>query len=131
MSWSDPIADMLTRIRNAQAAAHEMVEVPHSKMKSEIARVLKREGFITDYVAEGGPQKVLRLYLKYTPDGDPVIRGLQRISRPGLRRHTGVGEIRPILGGMGVAILTTSKGIMTDKEARTNRIGGELLCSVW
>ena len=131
MSWSDPIADMLTRIRNAQAATHEMVEVPHSKLKAEIARVLKREGFITDYVSEGGAKKVLRVYLKYSPEGEPSIRGLQRVSRPGLRKHTGVDEIRPVLGGMGVAILTTSQGIMTDQEARRQRVGGEVLCSVW
>ena len=130
MSWSDPIADMFTRIRNAHMAGRDMVEMPHSKLKSEITRVLKKEGFITDYVVEGG-KKVLRIYLKYTVDREPVIRGLRRVSRPGLRRYVTGQDIPQVLGGLGVTILTTSSGVMTGKEAKKQNIGGEVLCSVW
>ena len=131
MSWSDPIADMLTRIRNAHGGELDITEMPHSRMKGEIARILKREGYITDYVVEGGVKKQLRVYLKYSVDREAAIRGLRRESRPGLRSYVTSAEIPKVLGGMGVGILSTSAGIMTDKEARQQKIGGELICSVW
>ena len=131
MSLADPIADMLTRMRNAHRASLDVVELPHSKIKGEITRILKREGFITDYVVEGGVKKVLRVYLKYTEAREPVIRGVKRESKTGRRAYVTAEEIRPVLGGMGVAILSTSSGIMTDKDARKQRVGGEVLCSVW
>lgn len=130
MSYSDPIADMLTRIRNAHMAGLEVVDIPHSVLKGEIARVLKREGFVSDYVVEGSP-KVLRLYLKYTNDREPVIQGMKRESKPGLRRYAKATEVPKVLGGLGVGVLSTSSGIMTDKEARKKNVGGELLCSIW
>ncbi len=131
MSLSDPIADMLTRIRNAHMAGHEVVEVPHSKLKGEITRVLKREGYINDYVVEGGVKKTLRLYLKYTGENEPAIRGLQRESKLGLRSYVAADEVPQILGGLGIAILSTSSGIMTGREAREKHVGGEVLCSIW
>ncbi|MBN2301194.1 MAG: 30S ribosomal protein S8 [Lentisphaerae bacterium] len=131
MSFSDPIADMLTRMRNAQMAGHDVVEMPFSKVKGEIAKVLKREGYIADFVIEGGSSRSMRVYLKYTVDHDPVIKGLTRNSKPGLRKYFAAGDIPKVLGGMGVAILSTSSGIMTDKEARENHVGGEMICSVW
>ncbi len=132
MSVTDPIADMLTRIRNASRARQEIVEMPHSVMKSEIARVLKKEGFIADFVTEGhGGKKNLRVYLKYSSDRTPVIRGIRRASKPGLRVYTSAAKAPRVVGGMGVAILTTSRGIVTDREARTGKTGGEVLCYVW
>ncbi len=131
MSLSDPLADMFTRVRNAQNVNHKTVTMPHSIMKGEIARVLKAEGFIKDYVVEGGVKKTLTVYMKYAQGGEPSIRGIDRRSKPGLRTYYGADEIPKTLGGLGVGILSTSSGIMTDKEARTKNIGGELLCSVW
>ncbi len=131
MSWSDPIADMLTRIRNAQNANHPTVAMPHSRLKGEIAQVLKREGFISDLSVEGGTKKVLNLNLKYTEDHEPVIRGLERESRPGLRRYVAAAKVPRVLGGQGIAVLSTSSGIMTDREARSKNVGGEVLCVVW
>ncbi|MCA9752786.1 MAG: 30S ribosomal protein S8 [bacterium] len=132
MSMSDPIADMLTRIRNAGRAGHKRVDVPASKLKLEIARILLKERFISNYkFVEDGPQGVIRVYLKYTPEDEPVINGLERVSKPGLRRYAGVQEIPRVLGGMGVSILSTSRGIMTGREARTAGVGGEILCNVW
>ena len=131
MSQSDPIADMLTCIRNAQAVGHELVEVPFSKLKGEIARVLKKQGYVVDYVVEGGVKKALRVYLKYTTDNAPVIQGIKRVSRPGLRQYAGSAEIPRVLGGLGTAIISTSAGIMSGKEARSQRRGGEVLCFVW
>ena len=131
MSLSDPIADMMTRIRNAQAARHEAVEMPHSKMKTEIARVMQREGYVKAYSVEGGPKKILRIYLRYTGDHEPLISGLRRDSTPGRRVYVAAGEIPRVLGGIGIAILSTSGGIVTDKEARKRKVGGEVLCSVW
>jgi len=122
---------MLNRIRNASAARHEAVEMPHSRKKGEIARLLKREGYLADYVVEGGTGKLLRVYLKYDENGDPVIRGLRRESRPGLRRYVTVATVPKVLGGMGCAVISTSKGIMTGKEAVENKAGGELICTVW
>lgn len=131
MSWSDPVADMLTRIRNAYGAEHEVVEMPYSRLKAEIARVLKKEGFVTDYASEGGVKKILKVYLKYSEQGKPSITGLKRESRPGLRSYVNATEIPRVLGGMGIAILSTSSGVLTDKEARKQHVGGELLCSIW
>jgi small subunit ribosomal protein S8 len=122
---------MLTRIRNAYGAGHEVVDMPHSRLKGEIARILKKEGFITDYVVEGGGRKNLRLYLKYAAEHEPVIRGVKRESRPGLRRYVNAADVPRVLGGLGVAILSTSSGVMTDKDAREKHVGGEHLCSVW
>lgn len=132
MSVSDPIADMLTRIRNAHMASKDTVDIPHSKVKSEIARILKREGYITDYTTEGqGGKRVLRLYLKYQAPQKPVIQGLRRISKPGLRRYANSGKIPRVLNGMGTVVLSTSSGIMTGDEARKQNVGGEVLCYVW
>ena len=131
MSMTDPMADMLTRIRNAHMAGLEVADVPHSRFKGEVARVLKKERFITDYVVEGGAKKTLRVYLRYTEEHEPVIRGVKRESRPGLRLHCAAKEVPRVLGGLGVAILSTSRGVMTDKEARKLKIGGEVVCSVW
>lgn len=132
MSLSDPIADMLTRIRNAQMAQHEVVEIPHSRLKGELALVLRREGFIKDFAVEGGgTQKTLRLFLRYGADNDPLIRGLERASKPGQRRYVRADDIPRVMGGLGVAVVSTSAGIMTDKEARKRHLGGEYVCSVW
>lgn len=131
MSLSDPIADMLTRIRNAHGAAHDVVEMPHSRLKEEIGRVLKKEGYITDYVVEGGVPKILRVYLKYTQDDEPAIRGLKRESKPALRRYASNRDIPRVLAGLGVSIVSTSSGVMTGREARQQHVGGEILCSVW
>jgi len=132
MVMSDPIADMLTRIRNANIVRHETVEVPASKMKKEIAEILKREGFIRDaeYV-EDNKQGIIRLFLKYGPNNERVITGLKRISKPGLRVYAKSQEIPRVLGGLGIAIISTSKGVMTDKEARQAKTGGEVICYVW
>ncbi len=132
MVMSDPIADMLTRIRNANVVRHETVEMPASKIKREIAEILKREGFIRDAeVIEDSKQGIIRLFLKYGPNNERVITGLKRISKPGLRVYTKSTEIPRVLGGLGVAIISTSKGVMTDKEARQSKAGGEVLCYVW
>jgi small subunit ribosomal protein S8 len=132
MSLSDPIADMLTRVRNAHAAELPVAEMPHSRMKSEIARILKREGFIRDYTTEGsGGKRTLRVYLKYGPDQEKGIQGIRRVSRPGLRRYTGADKLPRVLSGMGIAILSTSSGVMSDREARKQKVGGEVLCYVW
>ena len=133
MSMSDPIAYLLTRIRNAGRAGHKRVDIPASKLKLEIARILLKERFIANYkfVEDDGPQGVIRIYLKYTPADEPVIAGIERVSKPGLRRYTGVQAIPRVFGGMGVSILSTSRGIMTGREARSAGVGGELLCNVW
>ena len=128
---TDPIADMLTRVRNGAQARHRRVDMPVSKLKAEIARLLKENHFIHDYkVLDDGKHGVLRLYLKYYQDR-PVIRELRRVSKPGLRRYVGVEEIPRVRNGMGMAILSTPKGVMTDRDARANRVGGELLAIVW
>ncbi len=132
MSVTDPIADMLTRIRNAAIRAHEKVDLPSSKMKLEIAQVLKREGYIKDFrVMKDENRSVLKLFLKYTPENKSVITTLKRISRPGRRIYVGKGKIPSIMNGLGIAILSTPKGILTDLEARKAKVGGELLCEVW
>jgi small subunit ribosomal protein S8 len=135
MSMSDPIADMLTRIRNALMREHASVSMPHSKTKEAIAKVLQSEGYIEAFeILPEKPQPVLQLKLKYAGDRRrrrPVISGLQRISRPGRRIYVGRGEIPWVLSGMGIAIMTTSKGIMTGQQARRQGVGGEILCKVW
>jgi small subunit ribosomal protein S8 len=130
---TDPIADFLTRIRNAIMRKHATVEVPSSKMKEEIAKALKREGFIEDYAVARTPAGLPRLVvtLKYDGSGASVIRGLERVSTPGLRRHAGFAKLKPVLNGQGVAILTTSKGVLTDFECRDQKVGGEVICHVW
>ena len=133
MSMTDPIADMLTRIRNACGSKHRRVDIPASKLKTEIARLLKENNFIQDYktVATEEGRPMLRVVLKYAHGGQPVIRELKRVSSPGLRKYVGVGEIPRVRNGLGVAILSTSKGLLTDREARAKQTGGELLALVW
>ena len=132
MTISDPIADMLTRIRNAIMARHDSVLIPASRMKLSIASILKDEGFINDYeVLRGKPHRVVKIYLKYGDRNQPILSGLERVSKPGLRVHVQQKEIPRVYGGLGVAILSTSKGVMTGQQAWRQRIGGELLCYVW
>lgn len=131
---SDPIADMLTRIRNAVSARHDTVAIPASKVKLEIARVLKEEGFIRDYSVQTGEKRAqpeLRVELSYGQRKQPVINGLKRVSKPGLRVYVQQREIPRVYGGLGIAIVSTPRGIMTGQEARRQRVGGELLCYVW
>ena len=128
---TDPIADMLTRLRNAGHARHRRVDMPISKLKTEIARLLKQNHYIHDFkVLDDGKHGVLRLYLKYYQDR-PIIREITRVSKPGLRKYVGVGEIPRVRNGLGMAILSTSKGVMTDRDARDSKVGGELLAIVW
>ena len=132
MVVSDPIADMLTRVRNANMAEKKIVSLPHSKIKSEVARLLKQEGFISDFsVDEDNGKSILNLFLKYTLEREPVIQGLRRISKPSCRRYANAEEVPRVLGGIGIAILSTSSGLMTDSEAREKNIGGEILCYIW
>ena len=132
MVVTDPIADMLTRIRNANAMRYKEVKVPASKVKNEIARILKEEGFIADYkIRNDKPQKTLVLTLKYTNKKERVITGLKRISKPGLRVYTKSTDVPKVLNGFGIAIISTSKGIMTDKEARKQALGGEVMAYIW
>jgi small subunit ribosomal protein S8 len=132
MSVSDPIADMLTRLRNASMVRHSHVLIPASKLKIAIARILKEEGYILDYeVTEDRPQPVIRIRLKYGPDRRPVLTGLRRVSKPGRRLYRGSRDIPWVLSGMGTAILSTPKGVMTGREARRQGVGGEVLCYVW
>jgi small subunit ribosomal protein S8 len=129
---SDPIADMLTRVRNALRSRHPKVDVPASRLKTEIARILKEEGYILNFkLAEEGPRKSIRIYLKYTPANSPVISHLERVSRPGCRVYVGSEDIPRVLGGLGVNILTTPRGVMTGSSARKEGVGGELLCQIW
>jgi len=132
MTMSDPIADMLTRIRNANRVFKNTVTIPASKLKIAIADVLKTEGFIRDYkFQDEGPQGILTVFLKYSPERKRAINGVKRISRPGLRVYTGKEEIPRVLGGLGIAIISTPKGILTDKLSRKLEVGGEVLCYVW
>lgn len=132
MVVTDPIADMLTRIRNALVVKHDTVEVPASNMKKAIADILTEEGFIKGYtVIEDGVQGVIRINLKYSHNNERAISGLKRISKPGLRVYANKDEIPKVLGGLGIAIISTSKGVITDKKARKEGIGGEVLCYVW
>lgn len=129
---TDPVADLLTRVRNAANANHRSVDVPSSKLKREIARVLAEERFIDNFAYyDDGKQGQLRLYLRYTASNASLIKGLRRMSKPGLRRYAGKGELPRIRRGLGVAIVSTSRGVMTDRDARRAGVGGEILCSVW
>ncbi len=129
---SDPIADMLTRIRNALAVRHSSVPMPTSKVKVAVCQILKREGYIRDFEVVGGrPQRTLRIHLLYRDGRESAIRGLKRVSKPGLRVYVGKGEIPRVFGGIGTAIISTSKGLLTDREAWYGGTGGELLCYVW
>ena len=132
MTMTDPIADMLTRIRNANMVRHEKLEVPASNLKKEIADILKREGFIRDYeYVSDDKQGVLRVFLKYGPNNERVITGLKRISKPGLRVYAKADELPKVLNGLGIAVVSTSKGVLTDKEAREQAVGGEVLAYIW
>lgn len=132
MSMTDPIADLLTRIRNAQKMGHEALELPGSKLKLRIAEALAAEGFVGDVgFQDDGRQGTIRIELKYAPDRSPVISELRRVSKPGRRFYVNVDEIPRVKNGLGVAILSTSKGVLVDREARKQRVGGELLCTVW
>ncbi len=132
MSMTDPIADMLTRIRNANMVSHETVEIPASKLKIELAKLLKSEGFITDYeVKESGKFKVIVITLKYDQNRKPVISKLERVSKPGLRTYHKAKNLPKVLGGLGVAIISTSKGLLTDRKARKENVGGEVLCYIY
>jgi small subunit ribosomal protein S8 len=132
MVMTDPIADMLTRIRNANHAKHEFVDIPASKIKKEIANILLEEGYIKGFdVIDDGKQGIIRVELKYQQNKERVITGIKRISKPGLRVYVGKEDTPKVLGGLGIAILSTSKGIVTDKKARTQGVGGEVICYVW
>ncbi len=132
MSMNDPIADMLTRIRNAGTAGHRRVEMPPSKIKMEVARILTENHFIHGYkVLDDGHHGVMRVYLKYTDDERPVIRSVQRVSRPGLRRYVDADSVPRVRSGLGIAILSTSRGVMSDRDARRQRVGGEVLATVY
>jgi small subunit ribosomal protein S8 len=146
---TDPLSDMLTRIRNANRIERPAVDIPHSALKTNVARVLKEEGFIVDFevgilgkdtqgqmtlvpqASATGPTAALRVYLKYGPDGEKVIRTIKRASRPGRRLYRGHDQLKPVLDGLGIAILSTNRGVMSDRRARAERVGGELLCTVW
>ena len=132
MQITDPIADMLTRIRNAGSARHETVDIPNSKMKKAIAEILLEEGYIKSFqLIDDGTQGVIRVTLKYLPGKEKAIQGLRRVSQPGLRVYAGADELPQVLRGLGIAIISTSKGIMTDKKARAQHVGGEVLAFVW
>lgn len=131
MIMTDPIADMLTRIRNALQQKHESVSMPASKEKQAIAKILKDEGFITDYSVEGDVKKTLTITLKYAEDNKRVISGLRRISKPGLRVYAKVDKLPRVLNGLGIAIISTSNGMMTDRDAKKNHLGGEVIAYVW
>ncbi|MBF0301466.1 MAG: 30S ribosomal protein S8 [Desulfamplus sp.] len=132
MAMSDPIADMLTRIRNGGKAEFAKVDIPGSKLKVEMARVLKEQGYIKNYkFLEDTKQGILRIYLKYAGNKKPTIYGLERVSKPSRRVYKKSKEIKPVLNGLGISILSTSKGLMTDKQARNENVGGEVLCNIW
>ena len=132
MHITDPVADMLTRVRNANNAKHETVDVPASNMKKSIAQILLDEGYIKSYqIVDDGTQGIIRIQLKYLAGKEKVISGLRRVSKPGLRVYAGADELPRVLKGLGIAIISTSKGVMTDKKARANHVGGEVLAFVW
>ena len=134
MTMTDPIADMLTRIRNANVAMQDQVRMPSSKLKESLAAILVREGYIADFKVEDNqtrPGRTLEISMKYSPERIRTISGIRRISKPGLRVYTNVDRLPRVLGGLGVAVLSTSHGLMTDREARRKRVGGEVLCYVW
>ncbi|APT14238.1 30S ribosomal protein S8 [Lactobacillus jensenii] len=132
MVMTDPIADYLTRIRNANMAKHDSVEIPASTIKKSLSEILKQEGFIRDYeVTDDNKQGMIKIFLKYGPNGERVISGLKRISKPGLRNYVGAENLPKVLNGLGIAIVSTSAGVITDKEAREKNVGGEVLAYVW
>ena len=131
MMVTDPIADMLTRIRNGVQARHETVDIPASKEKTEIAKILKNEGFITDYSVSGDLKKTMTVTLKYGPNNQKVISGIKRVSKPGLRIYAQAGKLPRVLNGLGIAIISTSSGMLTDKEAKAKHVGGEVIAYVW
>jgi small subunit ribosomal protein S8 len=132
MTMTDPIADLLTRIRNALTARHDRVEIPASRLKVAIVRILKDEGFIKNFkVSRDNKQGQIRIFLKYSDRSNSVINGLQRISKPGRRVYQKATDLKPVLSGLGVLVISTSRGVMTDKEARRNNLGGEALCQIW
>ena len=134
MTMTDPIADMLTRIRNGNVAMHDDIVMPSSKLKEALAAILVREGYITSYRVDGDPGhpgRKLVIQMKYTPERRRTITGIKRVSKPGLRVYSGANDVPRVLGGMGVSILSTNQGLLTDKEARERRVGGEILCQVW
>ncbi len=134
MSMTDPIADMLTRIRNGNVAYHDEIRMPSSKLKEALAAILQREGYIDGFevqAAEGRPGQTLTIRMKYSPERARTISGIQRVSKPGLRVYRGADKLPRVLGGLGVAVLSTSQGLMTDREARERKVGGEVLCYVW
>ena len=132
MVMTDPIADYLTRIRNANMAKHDSVEIPASNMKKSISEILKNEGFVRDYeIADDNKQGIIKIFLKYGPDGERVISGLKRISKPGLRNYVSAEDLPKVLNGLGIAIVSTSAGVITDKEARQKNVGGEVIAYVW
>ena len=129
---TDPIADMLTRIRNAVRVEKPHVDIPLSKVKRGLAEVLKREGYIWDWEeVESTPVKQIRILLKYGPNGERVIQNIKRVSKPGRRVYSGAAKLRPVLGGLGISVISTSRGVISDREARQRRLGGEVLCEVW
>ena len=131
MSMTDPVSDMLTRIRNATRVRHDRTDIPASKMKLEIAKILKQEGYIRTFkLLEEGPQGLIRIYLKYADDGEPVIHGMHRVSKPG-RVYRAVDELPKVRSGLGVAVISTNRGVLTDEQARGLRVGGEVLCEIW
>jgi small subunit ribosomal protein S8 len=132
MSNMDPVSDLLTRIRNAHLAKHDRVDVPTSKLKAEICRILQEQGFIRNFkLVEQKPQSVLRIFLEYDENGSPAITHLRRISKPGRRVYRGAEDIRPILNGRGLGVVSTNLGVLSDSQARDKRVGGEILCEVW
>jgi len=132
MTMTDPIADMLTRIRNALKASHEQVDIPSSKIKISIAKVLKAEGYVRNFkIISDGRHRFIRVFLKYDENGVPIIGGVKRVSKPSCRVYAGYDEIPKVLNGYGVNIVSTSKGLLTDREAKKMRVGGEILCSLW
>jgi small subunit ribosomal protein S8 len=133
MTMTDPISDLMTRIRNAQLVKHDRLDVPASRVKAEICRILKEQGYILDFsiASDDAGRDVIRVFLKYNDEGEPAIRKLRRVSRPGRRVYRGADDLRPVLNGIGIGIVSTSSGLLTDAEARRNRVGGEVLCEIW
>ena len=132
MSMTDPIADLLSRIRNAHLAKHDRLDVPVSKLKLEVCRILKEEGFIKNFrVIEGTPVGSLRIFLRYSPEGEPAISHVERVSKPGRRIYKGSADIKPVRNGLGLGIVSTSQGLLSDAQARQRKVGGELLCELW
>jgi len=132
MTMTDPISDLMTRIRNAHLAKHDRLDVPASKLKTELCRLLKEEGFVTNVrLIEGAPQGTLRIYLRYSAEGLPAIQHMARVSKPGRRVYRQADDLKPVRNGMGVGILSTSQGLLTDTQARERRVGGEVLCEIW